>query len=583
MSRQKPVAPQGMPTMQAPQGMPAFPGNGMPQFPGMQQPQPMQPQFQGMQQPQGIPGMIASPVQSSLPMQPQFLQPQSMPMGMPQQTQPQQLPMQGQSSDVPLELPTQTVQATISDELFDQYLAYSKQLVQQSPTARQITVHHGILTRELAATFVQRNFRNRYLDKGLGNQYKSQMLTCLKDANGEDIQGTTEWDWTLPIYILMDNGQVVGTAYRGNVHNGQHCIYAWVEAINALFENAAKIAAGKSAEVKEDYAAKGITPELLQLQFVLVRGINPDAADFVDINRPRTTGDVVYRDRENLFGGMDYTSAKKKGKEVVEKEDLDRIQNAESKDVSTVAKIVAYRKWYGDFVRGGSIGGKKFNAAHVSTALSEFPGIPESVHYVTMRLKEADPRFRDGASKQKLDGTTGTKGINVSIPYLMASHYLAKMAWAKSESVLNPLSGLPAVDNKGNPQVRWIVTPEGIAHANQFLENLVCGVPPTADLSGRWKWLNDLRQTLMIDPHNPLNEGRTKFVRDNPGLKVIFGALGHAFMNYLNPAYVPPIASVTSLAHSGNPYYGSGQGFDPDRNPKQQISAQGIPQQLSPK
>lgn len=548
MSRQRPVAPvaamplatpgmampQTAPPQMAPMGMPVMPQQGI---------APFVPQGQPLTTP-GFQNTMPTP---SMPVNP------AVPVGMP--TAVSQPVLTGQTSDVPEMADHSIPDSVISDAQLAQYIQQCQNLV---PANDKISVSYGIMTREFAFACTQRNSKNRLLKKSLSNDYMRQMTTPVNDDKGNPIFGTTEWDWSLPIIIYMDSGRIGLTDYFGNIHNGQHCMDAWIESIKAIENNAMAWAKGEESKTKGiNYAAMGITPEKLQLRFVLVRGIDPEAADFIDRVRGRTVGDVAYRNREEIMGHATYNELVAKGESVVSQEKLNSYQNAEGKDLSTVAKIISHRKWYkGAFVRGGTAGGMKFEPAAFGAAMHEFQGLFDSVHWLFIKIK-SDKEF-----------AKSRKWLNVSIPYLMASHYLAKMAFAKPEYVIDQASGLPVTDNSGQARITWVPTADGIRVANDFITLLVTGGDSTVQtqysdlMKLRDMFHEDAKIASTIDPKSA--DYRPYFDRGNDGLRCIWNSLGFAFRRYV---FHEPIPFNRVKMSNEYPVYGNGDGFDPSLNP----------------
>lgn len=448
---------------------------------------------------------------------------------------------------------------------FDALIRESEELGKADP---KVTVHYCIATQKLKDELMERNRKNRFLKKSVHQAYTEAMITNLSDSNGNPIYGLTAWNFTLPVIIFVDAD--------GNMHNGQHCLTAWSDALQILNDHAIAIKTGDKSKIEKpiDYAALGVTLESLRMRLVIVRGIDPDAADFIDIARKRTVGDVLYRNRADktpdgkgrLFADMDYSSLIKKGKSSIDPKDMDRYQNQESTYLATVLKIVAWRKWYGEFARGGSAGGKKFEAGPATLALQEFPDVPQSVHRVWLMLQ--DKQFAQLAGKGKKakaptgnnPGEAGFPGLQISEPYLMASHYLAAMAFAKEQTEVDE-AGKPVSDGKGGFRTIWRATPEGMNYADAFIRLLVNG-PQSAEDNLKYQWLQQLRSMLAIDPKDDANFGENGqpvpgllwFDGSNVGLKQRFNALGHAFNHFCNPAYVVPLAQLKQTKS----YYGGG-------------------------
>lgn len=444
----------------------------------------------------------------------------------------------------------------IGDDEFEKLLEEAESLV---PTDTEIEVQHLLLNhqnRRLIVALHDRNTKNRLLKDSLVASYSSLMLTNVKDNIGNPIIGVTGWNFSLPVIIFMDND--------GNMHNGQHCTKAFENALLKVERNQQDIAKGIKTDV--DYAKLGISLDSLQLHLVLVRGIDPDAADFIDTNRPRKVSDVAYRNRDIVFAGLDYSKFAGKDGSFA---GLDAKKNSEANYLATALKIIAYRKWYnGEFVRGGSVGGAKFEGAAFNAAFQEFPQISESVHRIFLKL-ETDKEFKLAlrGSGKKAEGTP-VHGVNISVPYLMASHYLAAMAYATPSYALDP-NGQAIPDGKGGYRLQWTASPEAFAFADGFIDMVVRG-PVGGDPVGRYNWINRLRDMFRADARDEANEvgqpgALPTFSRDNSGLKMIWNALGWAFRNYINPADL--IGGDGELARLKQPesyhsVYGDGSGFD---------------------
>lgn len=419
---------------------------------------------------------------------------------------------------------------------FEQILAECTALAASTP----IRVSKLMATRELAAAFWDRNKKNRFLKASIYNDYKHKMLTNLVDDKGEPLFGITEWNWSLPVIVFMDS--------TDSVHNGQHCLKAWNDALTELENSATGKKVGDESKAPVDYAKLGITPESLKMQIVLVWGIDPNAADYIDTARRRTTGDIAFRNRDVIFKGLDYSKLAKDG--VIDPAKLESVQNQESTALATALKIIAYRRWYkGEFIRGGSKGGTKFEGAPFNAAFAEFPGVARSVHEVY--LMNLEKPFKEGL-----------KHVNISLPYLMASHYLATMAFAVPMPMVDQSTGQPIPGRItfgfSSDQHREQV----IAYANSFITMVVTG-DQTGDQTGQYQWITQLRDMFAADPKDDANANNPlKFDRSNFGLSRIFNALGWAFRNFaISPAEQIP---HSNLKLAGNyALYGDGSGFDP--------------------
>lgn len=492
------------------------------QVPSMGMPMPPQP----MMQPAGMPVPSHQMVGVTPGLTPQNVAPA----GIPQPPTPEQL-----ATVVPM-----------TDDQFWELIDVSE----VSDPDDEIEVRYCKATPELAMAFSERNQKNRYLRESLWKEYSRQMLTPVNDSFGVPIPGTTEWKWRLPVIVYMDNLM--------SVHNGQHTFKAWTEARIKLAEWYGDESRNTLDESKRvyDYRSLGITLDTLDLRFVLISGIDPNCANYIDRARQRSTGDVAFRNRDHIFGQMDYAVLKKGDAKELSEKTVASTQNQEAKDFSTALKIIAFRRWYnGEFIRGGSAGGRKFDVAPFEAAVSEFPGVADSVHHVTM-LNKTDPAFR-----------AGRKYINVSVPYLMASHYLATMAFADKRPLIHPHTGKPVLDALGHPRSEYRATAEGRQKANNFLDLVVKG-DLTGDMTGRWSYISRVRDALAVDPKDEANyetsgivkQGTVMFQNSNAGLAAKFHALGHMFRNFYDQTKKFEISKLPQGLVV--PVYGDGRGFD---------------------
>jgi hypothetical protein len=504
--------------------------------------QPMQMPMQTMpQQLQGGLPVVSAHTGTPLPPQQQLPSP-----GVVGQTAQQPMPVVQQAASVPaLPLPQAIVPLTDS-QLLD---AISQ--ADASFTDSQIQVWHCRASETLVNAFYERNKKNRYRQDALWQEYKRMMLTPLKDRQGNWLVGTREWKWSLPVVVFMDSAM--------SVHNGQHSLFAWNKARQELFESINAKHAGEASKISvPTLDVLGIDDvrqidSILPLQLVIISGIEPDAANYIDRAKQRTTGDVAYRNRDMIFRGSDhqqftYDSLAKKGKTAVAEEDKNRLQNQEASYFSTALKIVAWRMWFrGEFARGGSKGGAKFDVGPFESAYFQFPGVADSVHRVFLRLKGEAQFAKD------------VKWLSVSVPYLMASHYLASMAYSVQQPMKDDMGNVVIDNITKQPMTEWRQTPEGLLVADQFIDKLVSG-DKTGDVSGRWLQIERLRVMLHTDPKTDAD--KPHFDRSNFGLACIFNALGHAFRNYIWGDQCPIPFDTLALR---KPYaiYGTGQGFDP--------------------
>lgn len=392
----------------------------------------------------------------------------------------------------------------VSDEVLEQLISEAEIEEEES----DIVVRHCRGTKPLLEALRTRNRKNRYLKDSRWKKYATQMVTNLNDENGNPVVdaatglAVTEWDWSLPIIVYMDGAEVTGTSYRGNSHNAQHCIEAALNARDWIPDD--KVDVDQQIQGAKNYEKNGVTVELIdQLQLIIVQGINEGAADFIDTADRRTTGDVAFRNREDIFAGLDYKSLLKDNE--TEIKNFDAKQNQEAGYVSTVLKIVSWRKWYrGEFIRGGSMGGKKFEAAAFKAAYFEFPDAIRSVHEVWLQM-------------QKKTWAEQRKATHIPVPYLMAAHYLAAMAFATK----NPQTG------------QWSVSQQAFDYASQFIDAVVLGIGNPLDHSInklRSVWLADPQINGAMEPNDPARQAF--FSHDNIGLKAIFNSLGAAFQSY---------------------------------------------------
>lgn len=367
------------------------------------------------------------------------------------------------------------------------------------------------MDKALAFALLGRNFRNRWCnDKKLG-QYRDQWLTNRRDEHGQPIPGTTEWEQKLYIVVDLDD--------EHRLHNAQKSIKAWLDAVEILEKNKLDILAGKE-NVENLCETLGLEPDDLCLYAIVRRGFPESAADYIDMVEQRKNPDVGYR--RHIFDNCNFEQFKRKGEsdERFEKR-MRKVKNNLAKQHNSVLNFL-FRRIHdnGCAPRSTPSYGGEFLRGMYTAALKEFPGAVDSVFTVHCLLQDADMK-----AKRAL--------LNISIPYLMTAHYLAKMSDAKK------------VDGV------WTESKAGEKRATEFIRNILSGAVEN-------KFVAQCREILA---------NKKALARNNAGLNVVYHLLGHMYR-----ALHHDDAPNFQLAVSGSavyPIYSAKAGqFDPIPTPK---------------
>ena len=200
-----------------------------------------------------------------------------------------------------------------------------------------------------AQKILEGNKSNRPMSKGLVKRYAQEMLSG---------------DWSEP------TGESIIIDSKGHLQNGQHRLHAVI------------LAEEMREKKPEEYGKKIITHD-----FVIVRGINPKAADNIDIGKARNAGDVFFRHTE-LF--KDYKPAERK---------------TLTKALAGAARLVYLR------VRGLRVkGGPRVSHAELYDFIKEHPELPGWCEWVWDKDRESR---EDGIGKR------------ITLPYAAGLCYLA--------------------------------------------------------------------------------------------------------------------------------------------------------------
>lgn len=228
-----------------------------------------------------------------------------------------------------------------------------------------------------AYELLEHNTSNRLASNSLINRYSATMLT-------------NQWAFDLPIMIVFDK--------FGNLHNGQHTL-------NALI--VAERARTSSPESTKEYKSLGIKGPIT-LTAVLVTGIRPETADFLDMGKSRTHKDVTYR--HQFFADQVFQATTKAG-HVVDKNLSSTQHNQLSGYLATAAKILWLRLTYAESPRSS----RKFSHADMLDTYKTYGGDKESFG------------LTDAATFIWQTNLTSQNGLSklLPLPYFIAAYYLA--------------------------------------------------------------------------------------------------------------------------------------------------------------
>lgn len=226
----------------------------------------------------------------------------------------------------------------------------------ESPRTKSAEVY---LTAEVAEQFLEYNGTNRPASKSLVRFYANQMLRGVWEFNGENL-----------IFALCEEG-------AEHLHNGQHRLLGLVHA-QGLYD--ADPEAYPNAPVKGGVV--GITT-------VVTYGVEHSAADSIDVGKPRTNADKLFRSDVVVPDEWDTSEAKRK---------------RWCSTLSTAAKVLWQRQ-------GGKTvsSAEKFDSGEMNDLIEANPALSE---FVTLVLN-ADAN------------DDGNKGIKMSLAYVASLGYLS--------------------------------------------------------------------------------------------------------------------------------------------------------------
>lgn len=298
-----------------------------------------------------------------------------------------------------------------------------------------------------AYELLETNGSNRKYTEALAERYEQDMLS-------------PNWDTELPIVIYVD--------WFGQMHNTQHCLNAVIMA---------EAERTKSPESAQYYADTfGITGPVA-ISAVMITGINPDSADYLDTGKGRNHQDVTFR--KHLFDDVIVQKTTKNGMQSVP------VKAAQTQTISgwvaTAAKIVWLRIYHGKKLRNST----RFPHSALNEILRKFPALTDSAKFV-FTLNE---QTKGGISKL------------VNPAYVVAAHFLATYSDADSSGEFKP-------------------------HADYMVDILAKGTGVTKESQGQQFYM--LREWFMS-----LKDGS----KNNEQLERMYDAMVYAWNNYL--AQVP--------------------------------------------
>ena len=227
-----------------------------------------------------------------------------------------------------------------------------------------VTTSTETINAERAAELLQTNTHNRPKSKAFARRYADRMLSG-------------EWDFRLPFIVYIDTD--------GKMHNGQHTCTAII------------LAEADRAENKKFYAELGIKGPI-GADAVIIDGINPESANYIDIGKKRTQGDVAFR--QHYFDEMGIP----KGNGTDTRHPSAAEQKKMGQILATAAKFIWFRLWHGIKPRSS----KAFGVEDLMSVIEECPGLIESVKKV----------FLENLASEKTLQSFG------NLAYFAATHYL---------------------------------------------------------------------------------------------------------------------------------------------------------------